>query len=539
MPPRLDFVTRIAGSTPARLARRFPHRLQVARTASGQAGEFKIRRLRSNTPSPDIPWERSKAARRNNEPAEETIEGDGAAATDTGPIRVTRDEQGRFVTVEIPALDTPPVRFSALHLRDACPCLACVSPSSGQKSFSTADIPLDISIKDCEVDEAGSLRVRYGNDIPIAEGGEEHVSVFSVDDLPFWQFRKAGKVVRKLWDAETLKSNLRKVDYEQWLAGGDDFWRGLADLKKYGLIFVTNVPQSETAVEEIATRIGNLQDTLYGRTWDVVSKPDAENVAYTNSYLGLHQDLLYVTTPPRIQLLHCLENSCSGGESLFSDGVRAGLEITFFWPSLAEALKKRVIGYHYEKNGHWYRQYRPVLDELDRTKASTGTESHNSHRRRALQRVCWSPPFQQPFRTWSAHGSTQRKELSLWHMAITFFKRLIEHPSSVFEHRLQPGECVVFDNMRTLHGRKAFDTGTGKRWLKGAYVDDQVFASKVRHIPEHIVADYPARFGLSGELEAKNEIRAMVDRREEQPMPELPDLLARWKGTWDGKTPSR
>lgn len=40
-----------------------------------------------------------------------------------------------------------------------------------------------------------------------------------------------------------------------------------------------------------------------------------------------------------------------------------------------------------------------------------------------------------------------------------------------FEETLKEGECVVFNNRRVLHARRAFDTESGERWLKGTYVD--------------------------------------------------------------------
>jgi hypothetical protein len=35
-----------------------------------------------------------------------------------------------------------------------------------------------------------------------------------------------------------------------------------------------------------------------------------------------------------------------------------------------------------------------------------------------------------------------------------------------------------------LHARKAFDATKGERWLKGAYVDDDVYYSKLRVLEE-------------------------------------------------------
>jgi hypothetical protein len=49
---------------------------------------------------------------------------------------------------------------------------------------------------------------------------------------------------------------------------------------------------------------------------------------------------------------------------------------------------------------------------------------------------------------------------------------------------MQEGECVIFNNRRVLHGRKAFDAEGGERWLKGAYVDTDVLMSRWRVLNE-------------------------------------------------------
>jgi hypothetical protein len=37
-----------------------------------------------------------------------------------------------------------------------------------------------------------------------------------------------------------------------------------------------------------------LRETIYGETFDVIAKPQAENVAYTSLPLRLHEDLWFV-----------------------------------------------------------------------------------------------------------------------------------------------------------------------------------------------------------------------------------------------------
>ena len=64
------------------------------------------------------------------------------------------------------------------------------------------------------------------------------------------------------------------------------------------------------------------------------------------------------------------------------------------------------------------------------------------------------------------------------------FSNLVESEDNLYEYRLQEGECVIFNNRRVLHGRRQFDTATGMRWLKGAYIDTDVFMSKYRVLSE-------------------------------------------------------
>lgn len=224
----------------------------------------------------------------------------------------------------------------------------------------------------------------------------------------------------------------------------------------YGLFFLLDVPGSEESVKNIAAQIGVIQNTFYGSTWDVVSKPNAENVAYTNSYLGLHQDLLYMRTVPRIQILHCLSNTCDGGESLFGDGYQAKAQFRRRHPQYMQALKERGVLYGYNKGGNMYEQSRPTF--------SRGG-------------IWWSPPFQSHFQ--ADNLTLEAMELySQWREGTRLLKDIIEDEENIYQYKMQAGDCVVFDNHRILHGRRAFDTSSGERWLKGTYVDMDSFLSK-------------------------------------------------------------
>lgn len=346
-------------------------------------------------------------------------------------------------------------------LRDACECDKCVDPHSGQKNFGTTDIPDDLPIQSCRRLEDASLDVVWQNDF--ISNGKPHQSTFPPSKVQSWfnNSREGFPALspHRIWDKNIFEASPSTVKYDDWISHGPGFHAALAQLWNYGLVFVDGVPNSEESVVTLANQIGHVMETFYGRTWDVRSKPQAENVAYTSTFLGLHQDLLYTKDPPRIQLLHCLENTCEGGESIFSDAYRVARLMELGPEDLYQALLKKRIRYHYNKDGHFYQQQRRVLEHKG-------------------ENVFWSPPFQDPDQpvTMSVTGS---QHYSIWLKAAKTFRKLLEDEQWLYERKLKPGQCVIFDNLRVLHGRRKFDTTSGSRWLKGTYVSRDEWNSKV------------------------------------------------------------
>lgn len=357
-------------------------------------------------------------------------------------------------------------KLSPLIFRDACLCAHCVSESSGQKKFATCDIDEKPQLESSKVLEDGSLELVWAHDFM---SGDSHTSIYP---LPFLQRLFVHQLLpelytpeRYVWDRAFFEENMetRAVNYDAWMAGGEAFVKSLLDLCQWGLVIVKGVPECKEAVEDIASKIGGLQSTFYGKTWDVISKPNAENVAYTNEFLCLHQDLMYHTDIPHVQLLHCIKNDCQGGDSLFSDGFRAAVEVQHRHPVAYKMLTNRRVNYQYSRNGHFYRQPRLVIKKATGDKPRLPTAIH------------WSPPFQGPFAP-----SASPDRIRTWHKGAKAFKTSLEAPENMLQYRLQPGDCVLFDNWRILHGRTRFDTASGLRHLHGGYLSRQTLLSAVR-----------------------------------------------------------
>lgn len=352
-------------------------------------------------------------------------------------------------------------------LRDACVCSMCVDPHSGQKNFKTSDIPVNIKAESMNLKEDG-LHVKWINEIP---GFQSHESVIPLDFIyavPYTLSNTSQDAPRS-WDCRTMQQLLPtlRFDYSQYINQSKTFHKVIKSIRKWGLVFLNGVPKSEEAVEKIASRIGPLRNTFYGKTWDVVSVNEAKNVAYTDKYLGLHQDLLYMENPPGIQFLHCLKNNCKGGESLFCDAFRVAEQLS---SSDYDVLSKEKIGYHYEKAGESYQRSHPVL-EID------PKDQSNAIGRPLPLFVNYSPPFQAPFAL-NFRSSTFTKFVQ----SLGRFAQGVESVENVFKYKLLPGECVIFNNRRVLHGRECFEAQANERWLKGCYLDSDVFLSCLRYI---------------------------------------------------------
>ncbi|KAL1837891.1 hypothetical protein VTJ49DRAFT_3277 [Mycothermus thermophilus] len=377
--------------------------------------------------------------------------------------------------------------LSTLWLRDACECPRCVDRHSGQKTFSTTDLPDVPTIKHAMIRYDKALELTFANDKP--SGGGDHTVLYSAKTLAEWRavgsrWHRFAFTLRKPdiipWDRASYEALLAdgrcRVSYNDWINNEPAFFDALRDLSQTGLIFVTDVPQDEKSVEQIATRIGPLMHTFYGWTWDVRSKPQAENVAYTNVFLGLHQDLMYHDPIPGLQLLHCLANDCSGGESLFSHGLRAAYELKLTHQKDFDNLCRHKTWFGYRRNGHHHFARHSTI--------VAGFSQHPTE-------VCWAPPFQTTFPLAVDHRQTDN--LRRWRDAAQKFQQIAESELNTFELKLKPGECVIFDNRRVLHGRREFDAGnTGSRWLKGAYV-----AKAVYHAAQTRMIEYMQEMGMA------------------------------------------
>uniref|UniRef100_A0A0B7JYL0 TauD/TfdA-like domain-containing protein n=1 Tax=Bionectria ochroleuca TaxID=29856 RepID=A0A0B7JYL0_BIOOC len=307
--------------------------------------------------------------------------------------------------------------FQATQLRDGCQCPRCVDPSSGQKSFATSQVPTWIKIQHVEQTDVGVVVSTFGDLSHSTE--DSHVITltwewirnhFSRGTEPInpRMFQLQRRFGLEHWDADIISRKVRKIDYHEYMKGEGAFWDVVQDLVRLGIVFLKNVPRDENSIVEITTRMANIRETFYGRTFDVRAKPNAENVAYTSGYLGLHQDLLYLQPPPKIQIFEALVNEESAmyetkmepGEAVFFDNMRVlhgrKARASYAPETHAQPLwARRALWNPGETEAElvatdWYTQ---LLDRLRRIQTESQAEEHRAVERARSRLQEQSPSF--------------------------------------------------------------------------------------------------------------------------------------------------
>lgn len=446
-------------------------------------------------------------------------------------------------------------RFLNLFLRDACPTIESIDPSTSQKTFSTGEISLNISILEASITKSTSTsdseNLNSNNESQLnIKWSDNHNSVYPESllrryasynnsrnfrylDQPYISWETLSKEVREQQQQQQENTNdntipvdnIPTIDYNDYMNSDQSIYKAVKSLHDYGLVFVENIPNQEgiiqvpisgsggssmmmmgssiednnntssstkpdiapgtpVLVEEIGKRIGGyIKETFYGTSWNVVSVPSAKNVAYTSVFLPLHMDLLYYESPPGVQLLHVIQNSATGGESIFADSFAA---VNHIWETDKEAylaLTKVPITYHYDNDGYHYYYSRPLIIE------DPNAQINNINGRPFLHVVNYSPPFQGPLdstiATTNSNANEEQKkfsdsEIQSFHRGLKLFETYINDRSNQIEVKMKEGTCMLFMNRRILHARNQFDQASGSRWFRGTYLDLDAYQSKLR-----------------------------------------------------------
>lgn len=327
------------------------------------------------------------------------------------------------------------------HARDPTSYLA-----SAQQRIVTPKEVAGAGAGTAELDESGSvLKVSW------PEGPTTDFDVDWLASLGSAQQVGAAGPAADVWCGQEIAERIRPMVFDEVTTTDEGHRAIIHNLWRDGLVMLRDVPLDRDATRGVLERVGYVRSTIFGNLWEFRSDGGFDDTASTPLEITPHTDGTYSHDAPGLLGLHCHVYEAHGGENVFVDGLAIAERLS---PDALEVLSTVDIPGHYIGDGAHLVARRPALrfqgDRLEQI-------SYNHHDR---------APFVLPEPTMTELFD-----------ALHELDALANDPSLQFELAMRPGDMVIFDNWRLLHGRRAFE---GERLIAGGYINREDFESTTR-----------------------------------------------------------
>ncbi len=350
-----------------------------------------------------------------------------------------------------------PLRYHSTWLRDNSNDPKTRDKNNGQRLISVSDIPVNIYIKSASLDTKGKYLIL--NFLP--DKKKIQFSTHWLESHSYDKKKNNSKVwinpYLKTWTKASLK-HIPIIKYKAAKSNKKLLLRWLKSLHYYGFAKMAQCEKKPGTVIKIAKLFGYVRETNYGKLFNVKSKTNAVNLAYTNLGLKAHTDNPYRDPVPTIQILHCIKSSAKGGDTKVVDGFKAALRLKKGNKKYFNLLSKYCSRFEFKakKNVHLKSRFPMIALSPDGELIAV----HFNNRSIA-------PITDVPYNDMMDYYKAYRK-----------FSDIIDDPKMAVSFKLNPGECFLVDNTRVLHARTAYH-GLGSRWLQGCYADKDALLSKI------------------------------------------------------------
>tara|TARA_B100000575_G_scaffold76113_1_gene59453 strand:+ start:725 stop:1798 length:1074 start_codon:yes stop_codon:yes gene_type:complete len=262
---------------------------------------------------------------------------------------------------------------------------------------------------------------------------------------------------KKLWNKG---HTLNIYDNNNLFSDNNKLVKMLSSFYEYGYVVIKNTKAEENEVINFAEKLGPIRSTNFGKLFNVVSKPNPNDLAYTALELKSHSDNPYRKPVPGIQLLHCIANESTGGDSSLVDGYSISNYLKENHEDYYNILTETEVNFKFT-DVDVILQDRAKLIELD--------SNRNFKQIRFSGRLDYVPLL-------------DNEKLDIFYKARKYMYELCNSDEFKIKFRLSKGMISMFDNLRLLHGRTKFDANTGFRHLQGCYIDHDVTEGKLRRL---------------------------------------------------------
>jgi len=337
--------------------------------------------------------------------------------------------------------------FPYIWLRDHCKDIENWDERSNQRKLFTALVDPNIKIEETKIIEDNKkIEVKWP---------DMNKSIYYSGDFLYKNSLEniSSNSGEALWDKQSINKAKLEIKFDE-LEKNEGFKNLLQTIKTYGFSIINNCPTEMKTVEDIANKIGYVRNSIFGDLWSFESNTEMADSAYTQEELRPHTDGTYNHDAPGLQLLLCCEYEAEGGESIMVDGFKIAKILRENHGTSYNILSEIDIPGRYFGDGVELIAKRPVF----------------KFRNKKLIQVSFNNYDRGDFRL-------PNNKINDFYAAIRAFDKLANAKEMQWRQILKPGQLLIFNNWRVLHGRSEF---SGKRKMSGCYINKEDFESVCR-----------------------------------------------------------
>ena len=319
-----------------------------------------------------------------------------------------------------------------------------------QRLFDPTQIQENIKINDINLSN-NFLEVTFNDGASTKLSIQDLIEEFSNNDFI--------KLIKKIeWDS-TL-DDLNIFEFKENLFEKEEMYNALVNFYKYGFVIFKNVPTKDNFLINFANSIGSVRRTNFGEFFNVKSKPNPNDLAYTSLPLAPHTDNPYRNPVPCIQMLHCIKNEVKGGFSTLVDGLTVTERLKKDYPNYYKILTETKVRFQFIDKDVVLEDWAEMIKLDEQGK---------------LKQVRFSPRL-------DFVPLMDKEKLELYYSARKKISEFYNSDEYRIEFKLTSGDLLMMDNYRLLHGRTSYDANEGMRFLQGCYIDYDSTQGKLKHL---------------------------------------------------------
>ena len=346
--------------------------------------------------------------------------------------------------------------FHFVWLRFNCACDSCGDLDSGIGNVMMADVPEDVSPREACIDDKGRIYVVWNYD--------GHESWFEPDWLRAHCYSEKARAARrhrpKLWNASFI-DGLRILDYDRIVDDETTRLETFEHLRDYGFTLARGAPLTLKALETFSGLFGNtvVTDAL-GRYYDLRTTKKKIYITDAPRAIPKHTDQCYRHAPLGLQTFHCLRTGGTGGETILADGFEIARVLRETEPDAFEVLSTVPHQFYRYVEGRAAYYSEACIISVDYFGEVTGIRYAN--------------------RQTSAPLDVPEHLVKPVHDGLRKLSALMRDPAFEIKFLLQPGDMMMFDNQRVIHGRTHYDDTSGARHLRTMETSREEFHNRLR-----------------------------------------------------------